>query len=68
MLLIPFVGRWPWTLSDFITAGVLMFGTGLTYLLLSTRIRERKNRIILGVALVFVFLLVWAELAVGIFS
>lgn len=68
ILLVPLVGGWPWALGDFAAAGTLLFGIGLTYLLLATRVRERKNRIALGIALIFIFLLVWAELAVGVFS
>jgi hypothetical protein len=28
VLLIPLLGNWPWTLSDFIIAGILLFGAG----------------------------------------
>ncbi|MEE4196890.1 MAG: hypothetical protein V2I54_04545 [Bacteroidales bacterium] len=56
-----------WSLSDFIIAGVLLLGTGI---LCEIAIRKIKNihlqLAVCGIILLF-FLLVWAELAVGIF-
>jgi hypothetical protein len=68
LLLIPLLGNWPWTLGDFVIAGVLLFGTGLVYELLIKRVRDSAYRIYLAIALAIAFLLVWAELAVGLFG
>jgi hypothetical protein len=68
LLLIPLLGNWPWTLGDFVIAGVLLFGTGLVYELLIKRVRDSSYRIYLAIALAIAFLLVWAELAVGLFG
>lgn len=51
---------------DFIIMGILLFGTGLTFELVSRKIKSTANRVVLGIVLATLFLLVWAELAVGI--
>ena len=56
-----------WTLSDFVVAGVLLFGTGLICELAIRKIKNTKYRIVTIKAVLLVLLLVWAELAVGIF-
>ena len=72
LLLIPlvamqFTSEVNWTLSDFIVAGGLLAGTGLLYVIGASQMRSSRNRTILGVVLGAVLLVVWAELAVGIF-
>lgn len=63
-----FTAEVDWTVFDFIVAGVLLVGTGLLYVLLSRKVRGKRQRLFGGVALAVVFLLVWAELAVGVFG
>lgn len=67
ILLIPLLARWPWTLSDFIIIGVLLFGTGLAYELIAIKLNKTTHRLILGILLAVIFLLIWIELAVGLF-
>jgi integral membrane sensor domain MASE1 len=57
-----------WTLFDYFAALVLLstFGFGLEYLVRKTKSKKRKFLIIL--VLTFLFMLLWAELAVGIFD
>ena len=55
-----------WTLSDFVFAGVLLFGTGLTYELVARKAGGIAYRAAVGVALGAAFLLVWINAAVGI--
>lgn len=57
-----------WTLFDFIVAGVLLLGTGMMCELVMRRITKISLRITVCVALLAIFLLIWAELAVGIFG
>ena len=47
-------------------AGALLFGTGLTYELVAKRMSTIAYRVAVGVALATAFILVWANLAVGI--
>jgi hypothetical protein len=57
-----------WGLSDFIIAGVLLVGTGLVFEFVVRKITNPRRRLIFGIVLVFFFLLIWADLAVGIFG
>lgn len=73
LLLIPllamqFTTEVNWDVFDFITAAVLLLGTGLVCEIVLRNVRSTQNRILLcGVILIILFL-VWAELAVGIFG
>jgi hypothetical protein len=66
LLMVPLIGDWPWSLSDFVLGGTLIFLAGLAYELISRFVPKR--RLIVGVIVLIVFLLVWAELAVGLFG
>lgn len=55
-----------WTLSDFVIAGLLLFGTGLTYILVKAKSSELTYRIAVGFGLISGFFLLWVNLAVGI--
>ena len=73
LLLIPFIAMQftdevAWTSFDFIVMGVLLFGTGLLCELSVRKIKSNKHRILICGAILLVFLLIWAELAVGIFG
>ncbi|NCU31526.1 MAG: hypothetical protein EOM23_01005 [Candidatus Moranbacteria bacterium] len=57
-----------WNISDFIIAGVLLFGTGLLCELVLRKVKSPKNRIIICGIILIVFFLIWAELAVGLFG
>lgn len=57
-----------WTRSDFVIAGVLIFGTGLVHLAGVALLGGRAQRIVFAIVLAVVFLLVWTELAVGLFG
>jgi VIT1/CCC1 family predicted Fe2+/Mn2+ transporter len=57
-----------WGPVDFVAAGTLLFGTGLTYELISRKVRGTKRRVAIGAMLLAMLLLIWAELAVGIFD
>ena len=73
ILLIPFLAMQftdevAWDLADFVIIGTLLFSTGLAYELITRKVRDIKHRVAIGVALVVALLLVWADLAVGIFN
>lgn len=57
-----------WKLFDFIVMGVLLYGFGLVIEFVLRKIKTTRTRIILVAGLLIAFLLIWAELAVGIFG
>jgi hypothetical protein len=73
LLLIPFVAMQftnevAWDTLDFAVMGVLLFSTGLLCELVMRKVKSIKHRIIICIGILFVFFLIWAELAVGIFG
>ena len=73
LLLIPlvamhFTAEVNWTVADFIVMAVLLLSTGLLSEFVWRKVRSFKSKIIIISAILFAFLLVWAELAVGIFG
>jgi hypothetical protein len=72
LLLIPFIAMQftdevNWSPLDFLVMGLLLFSLGSTIELIMRKIKPLKQRIILLGAALLTFLLIWAELAVGIF-
>ncbi len=57
-----------WTLFDFVVAGVLLLGTGLMCELVRRKVNKVKHRIAICTVLLVLLLLIWIELAVGIFG
>ncbi len=55
-----------WTLFDFLLMGALLFGTGLTYELVSSKRSALAYRVAVGIACAAGLLLVWVNGAVGI--
>lgn len=55
-----------WTLSDFIIAGTFLFGTGLTYKLITRKTGKVTYRVAIGFALFTGLFLLWVNGAVGI--
>jgi Kef-type K+ transport system membrane component KefB len=73
LLLIPliamqFTDEVDWKLSDFVGMGVLLLGTGLLCELVLRKVKKIGHRIIICGVILVVLLLIWAELAVGIFG
>ena len=68
LIAMQFTNEVDWTPFDFIVAGILLLGTGLIFNLVVRKIKNIKYRIAICVALLIVLLLIWAELAVGIFD
>jgi hypothetical protein len=71
-LLIPFIAMQfttevHWTLFDFIVAAVLLFSAAMVIDLIIRKVKEKTYRIIFSMVVLLVFLLIWAEIAVGIF-
>ncbi len=68
LLAMQFTDEINWTLFDFVVAGTLLLGTGLMCELVIRKVNKIKYRIAICIAILFAFLLIWAELAVGIFG
>lgn len=73
LLLIPFIAMQftdevDWSIRDFAIMGVMLYGTGLLCELVLRKVKSMQNRILICGAVVIAFLLIWAELAVGIFG
>ena len=51
VLLLPLSAGWAWTLFDFVFAGVLMFGTGLAFVLAARKVGKKAYPAAFGVAL-----------------
>jgi hypothetical protein len=57
-----------WGPLDFAVAGVLLAGIGSLFVLLTRKLRTAPQRRAVGGGLLLTLVLVWAELAVGIFG
>ncbi|MCP4884370.1 MAG: hypothetical protein GY908_11320 [Flavobacteriales bacterium] len=73
LLLIPlvamqFTNEVNWSLFDFIIAAVLLFGTGFVIDLVIGKTKNIKYRVAILILMVIAFILIWAELAVGVFG
>lgn len=73
VLLIPLVAMMfteevDWHLHDFIVVGVLLAGVGYAYHLIVTGIKSNSRQAAVGIALAAVMVLIWLELAVGVFE
>ena len=68
LLAMQFTDEVAWTLLDFAVAGGLLVGTGVIYVLSARMVGNARDRLVLGLALALALLLVWAELAVGLFG
>jgi peptidoglycan/LPS O-acetylase OafA/YrhL len=72
ILLVPavamrFTDEVDWGPGDFLVGGALLAGSGLAYVFAARRVGRPPRRLLLGGSLGLALLLVWAELAVGIF-
>lgn len=73
LLLIPlvamqFTDEVDWDLFDFTIMGILLLITGLSIEFVLRSFKRIQERVLISGAILFVFFLVWAELAVGIFG
>jgi len=68
LLAMQFTTEVNWTASDFIVAAILLFGTGMVSEMVLRKVKSSKNRILICGIVLVILLLVWIELAVGIFG
>ena len=72
LLLVPlvamqFTSEVRWGIEDFAAAALLLGGAGLALEAVLRFVHDRRARIVLGMAVLAALVLVWAELAVGLF-
>lgn len=73
LLLVPliamqFTHEVDWGLSDFFVAALLLYGTVLLIELVLRKVKNPWHRLVVCLAVLLVLLLLWAELAVGVFG
>ena len=73
LLLIPFLAMQftdevNWTTADFIVAGSLLLGTGLISEIIMRKTKVTSYRVGLLIAVFIILILIWIELAVGLFG
>ena len=73
LLLIPvlamqFTNEVKWSISDFIIAGLLLFGTVLVLEFILRKVTKKENRLLFVILILALLVLTWLELAVGIFG
>lgn len=73
ILLVPFVAMQftnevQWSLFDFIVAAFILFGLVLSIELILRQVKNPLKRFAIGLGILIVFLLLWLELAVGVFG
>ncbi|WP_202898542.1 hypothetical protein [Flavobacterium saliperosum] len=68
LIAMQFTNEVNWTLSDFIVAGVLLYGTGLLCEFVMRKVTKTEHRIAICALILVLLLLTWVELAVGIFG
>ena len=72
VLLLPLIGvilfDLDWNIFDFLIMGLLILFFSIAINLILNHLKSSKLRLILVLMLVILFLLIWAELAVGIFG
>lgn len=64
----PVPERVNWSPFDFVIMGLLITSVGLAYEKLALRFGRPLQRLVAGLVLLMVFLVIWAQLAVGIFG
>jgi uncharacterized protein involved in response to NO len=57
-----------WSLLDFIVAGFLLFGTVLAIELVLQKVNKKNIKLLLILGILAAIILIWVELAVGIFG
>ena len=68
LIAMQFTSEVDWDLRDFVIMGILLSGTGLMCELVMRKVKTFGGRLLIIGANLAVFLLIWVELAVGIFG
>ena len=57
-----------WSVMDFVIMGGLLLSVGFIFEIVTRKVKKSDNKVIIGLIVLVIFLLIWAELAVGIFG
>ena len=68
MMAMQFTDEVNWSFLDFIIMGIMLSITGLALGIIIKKIKDYKYRNIFITIIVMIFLLIWAELGVGLFG
>ncbi len=68
LIAMQFTDEVSWTILDFVVIGILLLSIGFICELTIRKVSKIKHRIAICITILVVFLLIWAELAVGIFG
>lgn len=60
VLTIPLAANFPWTASDFVFAGSVLFSAGLGYELATMNMDNPHHRLLLGVGVTAIVMFIWA--------
>ena len=66
LIAMQFTNEVNWTLSDFIIMGFLLLSAGLSCEIVLRKVPKTELRIAICIAIIAIFLVIWAQLAVGI--
>jgi hypothetical protein len=73
ILCIPLIGNltsreFEWSLSDFVIGAALLFATAFIIDMILRKVKSKTSRIIFCCVIVFLLILIWVEMAVGLFG
>ena len=68
LIAMQFTDEVSWTILDFVVMGILLLSIGFICELTIRKVSKIKHRIAIYITILVVCLLIWAELAVGIFG
>ena len=68
LIAMPFSDEVDWTGSDFIIAGLLLFVAAFAIEVVLRLFTKKRNQVAIIAVLIYVFLSIWAEIAVGVLS
>ena len=68
LIAMPFSNQVDWTGSDFIIAGLLLLVAAFAIEVVLRLFTKKRNQVAIIAVLIYVFLSIWAEIAVGVLS
>ena len=68
MILMRFTDEVQWNATDFLVAGILLTALAIVIALIARKVKQQRARAVAILVAVILFLLVWMEMAVGLFG